>query len=151
LDGSKHAEEILPVVRDLSSCVAGVITLFVAIDEPTMFTAPSLSFNKKDDSSDNMFDAKIGDEQLKAMGYLETIAGPLREEGLNVKCATGVGHSSKAIISYAREKDVKIIAIATKGRAGLKRWLFGSTADEVLRDAGRPVLILKSGQDQKKK
>ena len=149
LDGSKHAEEILPIVRDLSGCVAGVITLFVAIDEPTMFTAPHLSANKNDNAVDDMFNAKTGDEQLRAMGYMETIAGPLREEGFNVKCSTGIGQASKAIISYAREKDVKIIAIATKGHAGLKRWLFGSVADEVLKDAGRPVLILKSREQGK--
>jgi nucleotide-binding universal stress UspA family protein len=146
LDGSKHAEEILPVMRDLSSCVAGVITLFMSIDEPTLYTAPAFSTSNKDGGVDSMFDAKTSDEQLKAMGYLESIAGPLREDGLNVKCATGIGQAGQAIISYAREKDVKIIAIATKGHAGLKRWLFGSVADEVLRDAGRPVLIIKSKQ-----
>jgi nucleotide-binding universal stress UspA family protein len=150
LDGTKDAEEILPIIRDLSGCVAGVITLFMSIDEPTLYTAPTLPADKKDGGVGDMFDSKAGEEQLKALGYLETIAGPLREEGLSVKCSTGIGKASKAIISYAREKDVKIIAIATKGRAGLKRWLFGSVADEVLRDAGRPVLILKSRQQGKK-
>jgi len=55
-----------------------------------------------------------------------------------------MGEPSKAILQYAKENAIKLIAIATHGHGGLKRMFFGSVADKVLRESGVPVLVIKS-------
>ena len=49
------------------------------------------------------------------------------------------------ILNYASKYGVDLIALATRGRAGLPRAILGSTADEVIRRAQVPVLVLRPG------
>ncbi len=48
---------------------------------------------------------------------------------------------AEAILDYAREADVDLIAMSTRGLGGLKRIFLGSVADKVLRGAEQPVLL----------
>jgi nucleotide-binding universal stress UspA family protein len=52
-----------------------------------------------------------------------------------------------AILSYAAEADVDLIALGTHGRRGPSRILLGSVAEEVVRRADRPVLTVQ-GEDE---
>jgi nucleotide-binding universal stress UspA family protein len=47
------------------------------------------------------------------------------------------------IIDYAIQNEVDLIAIATHGEGGLKRLVFGSVADFVLRNSGIPMLVIR--------
>jgi nucleotide-binding universal stress UspA family protein len=48
----------------------------------------------------------------------------------------------------ARERGVDLIVIASHGRTGLGRILFGSTAESVVRHAHCPVLVVKPPAEQ---
>ncbi len=67
-------------------------------------------------------------------------------EGLGdhgVELTSQVAHGSYAaprILEYAKEHDVDLIVIGTHGRRGLRRYLLGSVAEEVVRKAPCPVL-----------
>lgn len=52
-----------------------------------------------------------------------------------------------AILNYAEEHDIDLIALGTHGRRGIRRFLLGSVAEEVVRRANRPVLTVR-GTDQ---
>ena len=55
-----------------------------------------------------------------------------------------------AIMSYASEADVDLIALGTHGRRGPGRILLGSVAEEVVRRADRPVLTVRGdGEDRR--
>jgi len=142
LDGSALAEEIIPVVTDIAKCFAGTVVLFQAIDEPTTYITSRLPTS--DQGASEVLQSKVRDDEYRALGYLEKVAKPLRDEGLDMECATMMGEASKAILQYARGNSVKLIAIATHGHGGLKRMFFGSVADKVLRQSSVPVLVIKS-------
>ncbi len=48
-----------------------------------------------------------------------------------------------AIVDYAEEHDIDLIVIGTHGRRGLRRFLLGSVAEEVVRTAACPVMTLR--------
>jgi nucleotide-binding universal stress UspA family protein len=48
-----------------------------------------------------------------------------------------------AIVEYAKNKDVDLIVIGTRGRSGFKKMLLGSVAAGVVRYAHCPVMVLK--------
>ena len=52
------------------------------------------------------------------------------------------GGVAATIDAYAREYDIDLIAMPTRGRTGLERLLLGSTTDRVLRRSSVPVLTL---------
>jgi nucleotide-binding universal stress UspA family protein len=51
--------------------------------------------------------------------------------------------AAPAILAYAEEHQVDLIAISTRGHGGIRRLALGSTADKVLRGSEAPVLIVR--------
>ncbi len=53
------------------------------------------------------------------------------------------GMPAEDIIRAAEEHEVDLIVISTHGRAGLKRFILGSTAERVIRHVHCPVLVVR--------
>ena len=65
-------------------------------------------------------------------------------EGLQVRRVAHLSDNpSEAIVDYAREQDVDVIAMATHGRSGLSRLVQGSVASQVLQSGVAPVLLVR--------
>ena len=52
-----------------------------------------------------------------------------------------------AICSAAEDEQAGLIVMSTHGRSGLGRWVYGSVADSVLRQAEVPVMLIRSQAD----
>jgi nucleotide-binding universal stress UspA family protein len=90
---------------------------------------------------------QIEKDETEAKAYLEGLAQTLRQVGLDVECVALRGlQVGGAIVDYADGHEVDLIAIATHGRSGLGRLVFGSVADFVLRKSGLPILLIKPKQ-----
>src|SRR6476660_3545701 len=63
--------------------------------------------------------------------------------GINVEEIIAHGEAASEIVRVAKERNVDLIVIASHGRTGLGRILFGSTAEAVVRHAACPVLVVK--------
>lgn len=68
-------------------------------------------------------------------------------EGLNVEEMVVHGDAAAEIVRVGKEREVDLIVIASHGRTGLGRILFGSTAEAVVRHAHCPVLVVKPPQE----
>jgi universal stress protein A len=62
---------------------------------------------------------------------------------LSVEEIIAHGDAATEIVRVATERGVDLIVIASHGRTGLGRILFGSTAESVVRHAKCPVLVVK--------
>jgi universal stress protein A len=84
-------------------------------------------------------------EQLEdsATRELPKIADCEECAGLEVEEVIAHGDPASEIVRVARERGVDLIVIASHGRTGLGRILFGSTAEAVVRHAPCPVLVVK--------
>jgi nucleotide-binding universal stress UspA family protein len=51
--------------------------------------------------------------------------------------------AAPALLSYADDEDIDLIAMGTHGRRGARRMLLGSVAEEVVRRARQPVLTVR--------
>jgi len=81
--------------------------------------------------------------EQSAMAYLEGVASSLKSARGAVDCVTAQGAPGEAIVRYAKENKVDLIAMSTNGRGGLGQSLFGSVAQYVLREAGLPILLVR--------
>jgi nucleotide-binding universal stress UspA family protein len=54
------------------------------------------------------------------------------------------GQAALQIVDLADKKQVDLMVIATHGQTGLKRWVFGSVTERVLKLTSRPVLIIQA-------
>jgi nucleotide-binding universal stress UspA family protein len=79
----------------------------------------------------------------EAEEYLAPIAAALRSQGVDTSWAIRHGRAADEILAAARESGADMIAMATHGRTGLGRLLFGSVAEAVLRQASVPVFMIR--------
>lgn len=69
---------------------------------------------------------------------IEEIRGLSNVEKIVLK---GIPHEE--IMKYAAEKQIDMIIIGTYGKKGLERFIFGSTAEKVVRNAPCPVMTVR--------
>jgi nucleotide-binding universal stress UspA family protein len=63
---------------------------------------------------------------------------------IQVKYALLVGEPAATIQEYAEKNEADMIVMGTHGRSGVARFLMGSIAENVLRHAACPVLVIKA-------
>jgi nucleotide-binding universal stress UspA family protein len=81
--------------------------------------------------------------RLEAEEYLAPISAALRSQGVDTSWATRRGRPADEILAAAQESSADLIAMATHGRTGFGRLLFGSVAEAVLRRAPVPVFMIR--------
>lgn len=138
LDGSDLAEQVLAHVHALATLDRdrARITLLRAIPPLYPITVDySGVFATMNDALPEM--------EQEARAYLERIAQPLRDEGFRVNTVVTALPAADAILEYASEHDVSVIVIATHGRSGVKRWIFGSVTQKVVQSTSTPILVIR--------
>ena len=134
LDGSPLAERALPAATALARVLEGRLMLLRVTATPRLGDWP--------------------EAEAEAATYLAEVAGRLEAEGLTVE--TRLHHVYhmfyegivRAILNEADQAGDALIVMSTHGRGGLGRWLFGSIADEILRQAEVPVLMVPATAKQ---
>ncbi|ULH17666.1 universal stress protein (plasmid) [Deinococcus sp. KNUC1210] len=56
------------------------------------------------------------------------------------------GEPAAALLRAARSYAADVLVIGTHGRRGLGRWVLGSVAEEVVRHASMPVLVVREAE-----
>lgn len=154
LDGSELAEQILPYARREALAFEAELVLLQVVPEPVAFSPGIPTAGPMSVQTDTMIE--VANQAAKgAKDYLQELAAPLREQGLKVETVATIGRAGQTIPDYAAKNSVDLITIATHGRSGLGRAVFGSVADQVLRKSGLPILLIRpreaenKGQDAK--
>lgn len=78
----------------------------------------------------------LADELRKAVEQLEAA-------GVSASCAEKTGDVAKTIVGTAAEGHFDLIVVGSRRRHGLRRFLFGSTAEKVVRKASVSVLVVR--------
>ena len=131
LDGSSLAETVLKDVKEAARAFEAVIHLLMVIAPPL-----TLSWLPGDDARPP--------ERPEAEDYVRTKQQELRADGLMVEAAIQTGDAATQILEHADDRDADMIALATHGRGGLRRWLLGSVVEKVLYVSDRPVLLSRA-------
>jgi nucleotide-binding universal stress UspA family protein len=145
LDGSALAESILEPVLALWDSGRTEYTL-LQIVQPTAeldYGPAGGSITGFQESLDRL--RALEQQELKrAHEYLEPLAARLRARLFAVHTRAAAGERpANGILDDATLHGADLIALATRGRGGLKRLVLGSTADKVLRGADTPVLTYR--------
>ncbi len=89
------------------------------------------------------FDQMYKDMEKGAQKELEKFGCEELKDLKNVEFTVLRGIPYEVILKFAQEKNIDIIVIGTHGRKGLDRFLFGSTAEKVVRYSPCPVLTVR--------
>lgn len=135
LDGSSWAEMALPYAEELAHGLSLKVILTRAVDIGALTVLkegrPYVSLTPLDEELEK-----------EAEAYLGGVADKLRAKGLEVETRMLRGSAAEVIVGLVHEMPQSIVAMTTRGRSGINRWLIGSVTEKVVRSSGRPVLIV---------
>lgn len=142
IDRSGYKEKIINFTISLAKPLGAEIIAIHVIDKSTIVPATDAYGNY------------IGGDQIQATEdelrkQADNILSEAKllgdKEEVKVDKAIIVAHSScaAAIIDYAKKNNVDLIVVGTKGMTGLKHFLLGSVANDVISHAHCPVLAVR--------
>jgi nucleotide-binding universal stress UspA family protein len=53
-------------------------------------------------------------------------------------------------MELSEKENIDLVVMTTRGKSGLKRAIMGSVADVVIRESGKPVLVIRPQTSSKK-
>ena len=80
----------------------------------------------------------------EAKQWTETVTARAEDAGLDTVVDVREGSPAEALLAYADERDIDLIAMGTRGRTGLDRYLLGSTTERTIRRSDVPVLVVNA-------
>ncbi len=79
----------------------------------------------------------------KARRYLSRKVREIKGKKLACSYHAEIGKPAESIILYARKKKIDLIIMTSHGKSGIIRAILGSVVDEVVRNSGKPVLVIR--------
>jgi nucleotide-binding universal stress UspA family protein len=134
LDGSKTGEAALHYAVTLAKKTAAEIVLIEVFEPVSTVGAIGISYSVREDES----------VRKALMSYLNSVAKPLKDDGLEVSSVVLFGNAANQIMKYAEENGFDLIAISSHGRSGVGRWVFGSVTDKILHTGNVAVLVARA-------
>jgi len=131
LDGSRLAEAVLPAAFAVAGRCGATVTLLHVLEHnapETVHGEPHLN------------------DTEQARHYLDEVAARYQESAVpaEVHIHENLEHNvARSIAAHAAELSVDLIALATHGSGGLRGFLFGSIAQQALRQTTVPVLLVR--------
>jgi nucleotide-binding universal stress UspA family protein len=138
IDFSEHSKKALEYAIPFAEQFrAKIYALYVV--EPTIYPA-DFSFGQVGIPNIEAELQAKGEQELKDL-LVETVKGKVDSEAV---IKTGLPFVE--VITFAHEKNIDLIIVATHGHTGVEHILFGSTAEKIVRKAPCPVLVVRADE-----
>lgn len=80
---------------------------------------------------------------------LEQVVAEIPTAGVEMICRIEVGNPWECILTHADKYDADLVVMGTHGHKGAARLVFGSQAEQVMRRANVPVLVVRVDLDER--
>jgi len=134
LDGSWLAEAALPAAAYLAETLGAWVTLVHVVEQD----APQQIHGQR----------HLADPD-EALVYLAEVAGRAFQSSVRVEWHVHTAPQrdvARSIVAHVDELAPDLIVMCTHGRGGLRTWLFGSIAQQVLALGATPVLLIQPSE-----
>ena len=139
-DGSKYAKKAGQHAIELANLIGADLTVLSVIEIAYIQTMTA------DDLIEKMEEAmrKEGQEAVdNFVKQLETSQCQGTCKNINLKTELKVGNPAETILKTIEEEHIDLVIMGNSGKHGLDRFLLGSVAEKVLRNATCPVLVVR--------
>jgi nucleotide-binding universal stress UspA family protein len=143
LDGSTLAEQALTHALDVAQKFGSEIHLIqVIVQYSGAITPYELDYKM----TETFREAAI----REAHEYLRRVERQFTSKGIRPVITKVIeGMVAESILEYSTHHGIELIVMATHGRSGINRWVFGSVAEKVLRASECPVFLVRSKPAEK--
>jgi nucleotide-binding universal stress UspA family protein len=141
LDGSELAERALPIASEIAKRLRVPIHVFRAVDPVTAMPVAPGVFGAAPTVSGEIADQIWEEAESEANQTVRDAVADLQKQH-GIDAAGSILHGSPffAISEATRPDD--LLVLTSHGRGGVRRWLLGSVAEKLIREAPAPVLLV---------
>ena len=132
LDGSALAERALMPAASIAEAMSAKLTLLRVVPQFAILAADPMLYEEMN---------RLGEEE--SIAYLRSKADDL-DLAIPAEVACETGQPADTIIRYAESHGIDLIMMSSHGRSGLNRWVYGSVAERVLRQAPCATSIINA-------
>ncbi len=141
VDGSPYSESAIDYAVSIARVFNSTIHLLRVVDTPSAYAM--LSRHMEAAATGDILDEIIDSMRKEATEYLQKTAEKVSSYGIEVKTATPEGYPGEQLIEYERRGFFQLVVMATAGRSGVSRVVFGSVAERVLKLGRSPVMMIR--------
>ncbi len=136
LDGSPLAEGAIGPGLSLAQSLQAEVTLLRCV--------PHILADGKLDEHERGLSRRMQEDLInEAKEYLRTQLDEAGRAGVTINPAVRIGSPADNILEYVETYGIDLVAMATHGRTGLKRWVYGSVTAKVLRSVSCSMLVIR--------
>lgn len=129
LDGSKLAERAIDPGLAVAKGLGAEVCLLRVEPEPLVNPLEYAALEQAaSESGQQLQDSAVAN----ARNYLADLVDTKPELGTRVETAVLYGPAARNILDFAETEQIDLIVMATHGRTGLRRWVYGSVTERVL-------------------
>lgn len=144
LDGSRFGSQAVRYAIEVARRFDADITLLQVIKRATPIVASPMG------ESPSMADVAVQTAFMenkrnvsRAKRYLSKKAREIRAQNIKTEFHTIVGEAAQSIKEFADKKHIDLVVMSSHGKNVVKRAIMGSVADKVVRESGKPVLVIR--------
>lgn len=141
LDGSELAEQALEPGLAVAACFEAPVTL-LRVKE--LNNQPDPQFVRQLEHVEaGLGQHMLDDFYANADNYLERKRVEAQESYRQLESVSMQGAPANLIVDYVESNGVDLVVMATHGRTGIGRWVYGSVAQKVLRSVRCAMLVVR--------
>lgn len=142
-DGSEIAAQAIPVAAAYAAQLGAEVHLLRSVN-PVNQASASFSFPASVTGDVSLYETLLDQDRADAETSLRDAAGQFKAAGVPVTTQVEIGPAAHDIADAAKPGDV--IVMTSHGRSGFGRWLLGSVAEKLVREAPVPVLLVPAAE-----
>jgi len=141
LDGSAAGETALPYVLEIAARLKSEVRLLAVVESGRrVHTIGGLDFIRFPEQQVQKMRQELSD-------YLDSAVKRFRDRGIKARGELRSGHAAEEIIKSAKAAGIRLVAMSSHGKSGLREWVFGSVSNKVLHAGKTHLLLTKLAPD----
>jgi nucleotide-binding universal stress UspA family protein len=153
LDGSRFASRALRYAAEVAQRFSAEVILIQVINPATSVIDAGAPVGVSPVGSEIAVQAALEADKrnvARAKRYLSGKVRAIRTRHIQSSYRVLMGDTAHSIIEFSEKENIDLVVMTTHGRSGLKRAVMGSIADVVIRESGKPVLVIRPQTSSKK-
>jgi nucleotide-binding universal stress UspA family protein len=143
VDGSPFSESTFPYVIELAENTDKEVLLLHICEPPVVPSYGSRPINEKW--------ARYRDEMWEEVEklsetYMDKITAHMKSKGIKVKSMVVkalTGEVAKTILQVKRDENIDLTVIATQGRTGVNRLVYGNVVNKIVEEGSKPIMLIR--------
>jgi nucleotide-binding universal stress UspA family protein len=143
VDGSPFSESTLPYVEELTRRTNKEVILLHICEPPIV---PSYGTQPINPTWKKYRDDMWEEMEKLSTNYLEKMIAIMKSKKIKVTSRLAkaqTGEVARTIMKISKEEKVDLLVMASQGRAGVTRWVYGSVANKIVEEFPQPILLIR--------